>query len=347
MSTGYIYHPIFLEHDYPGHPENAGRLERTMEALWETGVLDRLIQIEPRPATEDELMQVHIPAHVRRVREVAQRGGGHLDHDTYVAPRSYDAACMAAGGLIAAVDAVLDGEIENGFALLRPPGHHATPSRGMGFCLFNNVAVAARYALTKPQIERVFIADFDVHHGNGTQDAFERDADIFYFSVHEYPFYPGTGYWSEMGKGAGRGTVLNVPLPAGVGDEGYRRVFRELVWPAARRFRPDLMLVSAGYDAHWQDPLAMMMLSLTGYADLARMLRDMAGELCQGRLLFALEGGYDLGVLTHGILNTFHILMHDETIVDPYGPVAGEEKRIDEIIGKLRDAHDLSDSFAM
>ena len=342
MATGYVYHPIFLEHNWPHHPENARRLEYTMDVLRQSGVLDRLVQVEPRPATVEELERVHTPAHVEQVRQVAERGGGHLDADTYVNARSYDAACMAAGGLLAAVEAMMAGEIENGFALLRPPGHHATPSRGMGFCLFNNVAVAARHALAQPGIERIFIADFDVHHGNGTQDIFERDPQVFYFSTHEYPFYPGTGHWSEVGRGEGEGTVLNVPLPAGVGDAGYARVFRELVWPLARRFQPDLMLVSAGYDAHWQDPLAMMLLSLTGYAHLARELVGMAQELCQGRILFALEGGYNLDVLANGILNAFYALLGESTVSDPLGAAHADELDIGAMLSRFRDVHGLS-----
>jgi len=341
MSTGYVYHPIYLEHNLPSHPENARRLERIMDLLRESGVLEWLVPVEPQPATEEELQQVHTPALVARVRQMAERGGGHLDPDTYVNSRSYDAAVMAAGGLIAATDAILEGRIDNGFALVRPPGHHATPSQAMGFCLFNNVAIAARHALTHPDIERVFIADFDVHHGNGTQDIFETDPQVFYFSTHEYPFYPGTGHWSETGRGKGEGTVLNVPLPAGVGDRGYLRVFRELVWPLVRRFDPDLIFVSAGYDAHWQDPLAMMRLSLTGYAQIARELVQMAEELTAGRILFTLEGGYHLDVLAHGVLNTFYALLGEGTVSDPLGPAPWEEPDIGELIARLRNLHGI------
>ncbi len=341
MPTGYVYHPVYLEHNLPSHPENARRLERIMALLEETGTLARLTPIEPRPATEEELQRVHTSTLVAQVRRVAERGGGHLDPDTYTNARSYEAALMAAGGLLAAVEAVLAGRIDNGFALVRPPGHHATPARAMGFCLFNNVAVAARHALTFPSVQRVFIADFDVHHGNGTQEIFEADPDVFYFSTHEYPFYPGTGHWTETGIGAGKGTVLNVPLPAGVGDEGYLRVFRELAWPLARRFRPDLILVSAGYDAHWQDPLAMMRLTLTGYAQIARELVRMARELCDGRILFTLEGGYHLDVLAHGVLNTFYALLGEETVSDPFGAPQASEPDISDLIQRVKEVHNL------
>jgi acetoin utilization deacetylase AcuC-like enzyme len=340
MATGYVYHPIYLEHNQPGHPENARRLERIMGALREAGVLEQLTPVEARPATEEELARVHTPAHIAQVRRVAERGGGHLDPDTYMNARSYNAAVMAAGGLLALVEAVVEGRVRNGFALVRPPGHHALPDRGMGFCLFNNVAVAARHAQTLPGIQRVFIADIDVHHGNGTQAVFEADPTVFYFSTHEYPYYPGTGHWRERGIGEGEGSVLNVPLPAGVGDRGYLRVYEELVWPLARRFRPDLILVSAGYDSHWQDPLAMMQLSLGGYARIARELVAMAEELCARRIVFTLEGGYHLDVLAHGVLNAFYALLGEETVSDPFGPpFPASEPDIGPLLARLKEQH--------
>ena len=341
MTTAYVYHPLYLEHSLPHHPENAIRLQRIMGALKEAGLLERLVEVEPRAATEEELARVHTPGYIRLVQRLADGGGGHLDPDTYVRPRSYEAARMAAGGLLAMVEAMLEGGVTNGFALVRPPGHHAMADRGMGFCLFNNVAVAAQHALTFPQVERVLIADFDVHHGNGTQEAFEADPRVFYFSTHEYPFYPGTGHWSERGRGAGEGTVLDVPLPAGVGDAGYARVYEELAWPLARRFRPDLILVSAGYDAHWQDPLAMMRLSLTGYAHLVQELVAMAEELCAGRLLFTLEGGYQLDVLSLGGLNTFYALIGQGTVADPLGRPGEGEPDIDGLLERLKHLHGL------
>ncbi|RLC89616.1 MAG: histone deacetylase, partial [Chloroflexi bacterium] len=257
-------------------------------------------------------------------------------------PRSFDAALMAAGGVVRAVEAVLTGEVANGFALVRPPGHHATATRAMGFCLFNNVAVAARAALTGGQVERVLIADFDVHHGNGTQDTFAADPAVFYFSSHQYPYYPGSGNWNETGNGPGEGTLLNVPLPAGVGDAGYAQVFAELVWPLAERFRPDLILVSAGYDAHWSDPLAMMNLSLTGYAWLGRELVRMAEQLCAGKIVFTLEGGYQLDVLAYGVLNAFYAMLGEETIADPLGPSSRSERSIETLIAKLKQVHGLN-----
>jgi acetoin utilization deacetylase AcuC-like enzyme len=342
MDTAYVYDPIYLEHDLPSHPENARRLKRILSMLEDEGVLARLRSLEPRPATAEELQRVHTSEYIERVRRKAQAGGGYLDPDTYVSLRSFDAAVMAAGGVVRVVEAVLAGEVANGFALVRPPGHHATATQAMGFCLFNNVAVAARAVLSREGVERVFIADFDVHHGNGTQDAFADDPAVFYFSTHQYPHYPGTGFWSETGYGAGEGTVLNVPLPPGVGDAGYAQVFAELVWPLAERFQPDLILVSAGYDAHWSDPLANMNLSLTGYTWLERELARIAEQLCDGQIVFTLEGGYQLDVLACGVLNAFYVMLGEDTIADPLGPSPRPERPVDALVARLREVHGLN-----
>lgn len=342
MDTAYVYDPIYLEHDLPSHPENARRLKHILNILEEEDVLARLTLLEPHPATAEELQRVHTPAHIERVRRVAQAGGGHLDPDTYVAPRSFDAALMAAGGVVQAVEAAIAGDIANGFALVRPPGHHATAARAMGFCLFNNVAVAARSAVVEGKAKRIFIADFDVHHGNGTQDTFADDPAVFYFSTHQYPYYPGTGHWREMGHGAGEGTVLNVPLPPGVGDAGYAQVFDELVWPLAERFGPDLVLVSAGFDAHWNDPLAQMNLSLAGYAWIERELVRIADQLCEGRIVFALEGGYQMDVLACGVLNGFYAMMGEDIVTDPYGPSPHPERPVDTLIAHVKEVHGLN-----
>ncbi len=342
MNTAYVYDPIYLAHDLPSHPENARRLQRILEVLEGEGMLERLTCLEPRPATVEELERVHTPDLIARVRQMAQSGGGNLNPDTYVAPRSYDAALMAAGGLVRAVEAVLAGEIDSAFALVRPPGHHATPSQALGFCLFNNVAVAARAALAEGWAERIFIVDFDVHHGNGTEAVFADDPAVFYASTHQYPFYPGTGHWSETGSGAGEGTVLDVPLPPGVGDAGYAHIFSDLVWPLAQRFDPDLILVSAGYDAHWNDPLAQMNLSLSGYAWLGQELVDMAAQFCEGRIIFTLEGGYQLDVLACGVLNAFYAMLGEKSIADPFGPSPYPERPVDELIVRLRELHGLN-----
>jgi acetoin utilization deacetylase AcuC-like enzyme len=248
---------------------------------------------------------------------------------------------VAAGGLVDAVEAVLNGRMDNAFAMVRPPGHHALTSRGMGFCLFNNVAVAARYALEEKGLERILIVDFDVHHGNGTQDSFYEESSVLYFSTHQYPYYPGTGHWREIGKGEGQGYTANVPLPGGVGDEGFQLIFDELLYPLAERYQPQLILVSAGYDSHWDDPLAMMGLTITGYANLARTLKAMADDFCGGKIAFTLEGGYHLEVLSHSILNALKVLLGDEDIVDPLGPSPRPERSIDDLLVQLKGLHRL------
>jgi acetoin utilization deacetylase AcuC-like enzyme len=344
MPTGVVYHPVYLEHDLRGHPESRQRLKSVLRVLEERGMWPRLTAVEALPVSPERLYRAHEPRYVEQVQRLAERGGGHLDMDTYVGSASYDAALMAAGGLVEATRAVLDGEVDNAFALVRPPGHHALRSRGMGFCLFNNVAVAAHYALAERDIERVLIFDFDVHHGNGTQDEFESDPATMYISTHQYPHYPGTGHWNEAGRGAGEGSIVNVPLGAGVGDEGFARILTEIVEPAAWRFQPQLMLISAGYDAHWDDPLAYLQLSIGGYTHIARALKELAEELCEGRLVITLEGGYHLEALSYSVLNTFAVLLGDENwqVVDPLGPSPRPERSVDDVIQRVGQVHRLT-----
>jgi acetoin utilization deacetylase AcuC-like enzyme len=342
MATGYVYDPIFLEHNLAGHPENRERLLGILALLEEKDALQGLTQVAATPIAMEQLTRAHSPAYVEQVRRLAESGGGYLDPDTYVGSGTYDAALAAAGGLVNAVLATLRGEIDNAFALLRPPGHHAAKSRGAGFCIFNNVAVAARAALAEEGVERVLIADFDVHHGDGTQALFYDDPAVLFFSTHQYPHYPGTGHWSERGQGAGEGTTINVPLPPGVGDEGFRRIYDEVLTPAARRYRPQLILVSAGFDAHWDDPLAGMSLSIQGYADLVRRLIELAGELCGGRIAFTLEGGYRKVVLPYAVLNALRLLSGHGEVEDPLGPAPDRRERdIDKLLAQVKDVHGL------
>jgi len=341
MTTGYVFHPIYLEHNIPGHPERRERLQRIMGSLESSGTLARLTLIEATPLDLELLSAVHDQNYIKRVEMVAESGGGMLDPDTYVNTHSYEAALMAAGGLINAVEAVLSGQVDNAFALVRPPGHHALRDRGMGFCLFNNVALAAQYAIERHGLSRILIVDFDVHHGNGTQDAFYERDDVLYFSTHQYPHYPGTGHWKERGQGKGEGYTVNVPLPYGVGDEGYAQAFEEIVLPMARRYNPELILVSAGYDAHWADPLASMRLSTAGFHRLTTILVSLAEELCQGHLVLTLEGGYDLSALSHSVLATFAALGREEA-EDPLGPAPGRSPSIDDLLQNVKGVHHLT-----
>jgi acetoin utilization deacetylase AcuC-like enzyme len=339
MATGYVFDDIFTKHDLPGHPESAHRLFAVMDYLGKNDLLARLSHIPSRPATREELMRCHHPRHIERVEEISRRGGGMLDADTYTNPFSYEAAVRAAGGLVDLTAAVLNGDLDNGFALVRPPGHHATPIRAMGFCLFSTVAIAARAARFEQGLERVAIVDFDVHHGNGTQDVLIEDPTALFISSHEYPYYPGTGAIDEIGQGQARGTTVNIPLSMGVGDEGYKRLYSELVFPILRRFQPELMLVSAGFDAHWDDPLANIGLSLTGYHWLCQSLINLAAELCQGRIVFTMEGGYNLDVLALGVGNVFRALLGDTNIDDSIGPSPWPEPDVSALLARLKTIH--------
>ncbi len=341
MSTACLYSPVFLEHEEEDHPESPERLREIMRVLKDSALLPRLKPIDPIQATDAQIVSVHTAQHLQRVKEIVGRGGGHFDSDTYANARSLDAARLAAGAVVRAVDAVMAGEVDNAFALVRPPGHHATRTRAMGFCLFNNIAIGAQHALDQHHLERVLVADYDVHHGNGTQDIFYRTPRVLYFSTHQYPYYPGTGNWTDIGEGAGEGFTINVPLAPGVGDEGYQRIFDDLLYPAAERYRPQLVLVSVGYDAHWRDPLAMENLSLAGYASLAKTMAELARDFCNGRLVYVLEGGYDLEVCASGVANTFHALLGDTEISDPVGPAPRPGSDIGEYVEQLRGVHRL------
>jgi len=342
MKTACVYDPLYLEHDWPEHPENKLRLSQTMKYLRDSGVLARLETLPARDASNEELAAVHRPSYIARIHAAAEGSGQWWDADTYLRPHSYAAAVRAAGGVLAAVEAVLAGTVDNAFALVRPPGHHAVADQAMGFCLFNNVAVAARYALQHHHLERVLIVDFDLHHGNGTQDAFYEEPQALYFSTHQYPYYPGTGHWQETGRGAGQGYTVNVPLPAGTGDVGLQRVFDEILVPVVQRYQPQLILASAGYDGHWTDPIGGMRLSVSGYSYLVRTLVQLAVEFCAGRLVLALEGGYSLQALPLCIAASFSMLLGDEQVQDPLGPATQGEQAVDTVIQAVKKVHGLA-----
>ena len=291
--VGYYDDPVFGEHDAgPGHPERPARLDAVRRGLREAGLVDALVRLPPREATRAELLRVHAPAHVDRVAATEGRRV-RFDADTTTGPRSYAVAVRAAGAVADAVGGVLDGGIDRAFCNVRPPGHHATRDRPMGFCLFNNVAVGAAAALARG-LARVAVIDFDVHHGNGTQEAFYADPRVLYVSSHRFPFYPGTGELSEVGEGEGRGFTVNLPMPPGLGDGDYRRAYREIVEPIGRAFDPELVLVSAGFDPHRDDPIGGMAVTPSGFAELMDVCLTVASRAARGRLVAVLEGGYDL-----------------------------------------------------
>jgi acetoin utilization deacetylase AcuC-like enzyme len=282
----------------PGHPEQPDRLVAVGQAL--RAFRDRLSRVPARPAEADEILRIHSEHHLRTVEAAAKRAPLHLDSDTYVSPRSAEVAKLAAGGAVDLARLVARGDAQCGLAAVRPPGHHAEADRAMGFCLFNNVAIAARALQQRDGLDRILIVDWDVHHGNGTQHSFEEDPSVLYLSTHQFPFYPGTGDAAEVGRGRGEGSTVNVPMPAGCGDAEYIGVFQRIVVPVARRFHPDMILVSCGFDAHRDDPLASMEVTGDGYGAMTRILRALADDLCGGRLVFVLEGGYSPAGLRDG-----------------------------------------------
>jgi acetoin utilization deacetylase AcuC-like enzyme len=326
MKAGLVYDPIYLEHDTGDHIENSQRLVAAMSYLKETGIKEKLTCLSPRPASLKELEMIHTTEYISYVKSKAEKGGGWLDPDTVMSPKSYEAALYAAGGFMVAVEAVSKVEVDSAFALVRPPGHHALRDRAKGFCIFNNMAIAAKFALSKFSLNRILIADFDVHHGNGTQDAFYADPKVLYFSTHQYPFYPGTGWMDETGTGEGQGTTVNFPMAAGWGDEEYLRAFNEVLVPVARRFQPQLILVSAGFDTHWADPLAMIRVSVKGFAQMVMVLKELAAELCQERLVFTLEGGYNLQVVASSVKAVFDVLLGNSEVDDPLGKASMARK---------------------
>jgi acetoin utilization deacetylase AcuC-like enzyme len=300
MTTAIIHHPVFEQHDTgAGHPESPERYAVVMTALrGDAELWPRLKEVEAQPAPRGDVQACHTPQHFKHVERAVSEGLGYLDADTVVSLRSLDAALRAAGGACRAVDLVLSGEVQNAFLPARPPGHHATSERAMGFCLFNTAAVAARYAQRHhPEVERVAVLDWDVHHGNGTQGIFYDDPTVFFFSAHQYPWYPGTGARGETGTGRGRGYTLNVPLRARTPAAEHRRAFESALEEIGSKFRPDLVIVSAGFDSHAGDPLGQLLLEDEDFVALTRAAKSWAREACGGRLVSCLEGGYDLSTL--------------------------------------------------
>jgi acetoin utilization deacetylase AcuC-like enzyme len=330
--------PLYLRHSNgPGHPESPERLEAIDRLLASFPLRDRLEDLPARDAQFEELAWVHSPEYIRAIEQTRQRPFTVLDPDTAANSQSYEAALRAAGGVLAAVDAVLDGKLGGAFALVRPPGHHAEADRAMGFCLFNNVAVAAAYGLNRRGLKRVLVVDWDVHHGNGTMHAFYDRPEVLYFSIHQYPHYPGTGTVQEIGGGRGTGYTVNVPLPGGQGDDDYLAVFEQVLLPVAGEYAPQLVLVSAGFDVHRDDPLADMRVSSEGFGELTGALRKLTEESCPGRLAFALEGGYDRQALSEGVASVLTALLEEKPGPGPErAPAADSATR--QVIAAVRGA---------
>ncbi len=298
--AGIVYHDDYLLHGIDCHPERKERLEAVIRLLAKEGLLAELVTVEPQPASAEEIAAVHDPAYIDMIQKACSAGIRRLDADTYLNRHTYATALLAAGGGLKALDLVLQGEGPF-FVLARPPGHHAVPGAGMGFCIFNNIALAAKIALSKYKLEKILIVDWDVHHGNGIESIFYDDPSVLYFSVHQSPAFPGTGDVRALGQGFGRGFNINCPLPPGLTDGDYARLFLEILLPVACRFKPQLILVSAGQDAHRRDPLAGMNLTLAAYRWMAGRLMELAAAYCPGRLLFFLEGGYNLQALAESV----------------------------------------------
>ena len=309
MDAAIVWSADYELHDTGGHPEGADRATEIVTHLRTLDLWEDLTVVAPRPATREDLLLVHTEALVDRVRRIAEAGGGEMDHETLVSARSYDVALLAAGGVLTAIGQWDEGRVA--FALVRPPGHHATPDRSMGFCLFNNVAVAARTLLARG-LERVAIVDWDVHHGNGTQAAFYDEPRVLFCSLHQWPLYPGSGWFTECGEREGEGFTVNVPLPAGCVDGDYAGALEQVVEPIVDQFAPQALLVSAGFDPHAHEQLASLQMSEDGFAAMALRLLRLAQRCAGGRLALVLEGGYDRAATSRSVAAVLRALMTEE-----------------------------------
>jgi len=331
--TGVVIDTRMLEHQPGmGHPERPERLRVLIDRFASGG---DLVRLSARPAREDEIARVHAPALIERVAATAQCPYAVFDPDTRASAGSWDAARLAAGALLELCDAVLDGQVDNGMAMVRPPGHHAEYDRAMGFCLFNNVAIAAAH-LRARGVARIAIVDWDLHHGNGTQHLFARDPTVLYISTHQYPFYPGTGAVEEVGEGPGAGYTFNLPFPPGFGDAEFGRAFDELVVPLLRQFRPEFVLVSAGFDCDARDPLGLLQVTPAGFARMARACLHAAQDTAGGRLAAVLEGGYDLTAITEGVEAVLEVFRGRESLPPLQ---TGDARSLDRLATRVRVVH--------
>ena len=319
FKTGLVYSDRYQHHNTGhNHPERPARVSFVYEFLKKSDIFKDLVLISPKPATLKQIKAVHSKYYIEHVQRSCSEGQHMLDSvDTAISSDSYEVALLAAGGAIQLVDAVMKGKVRNGFALVRPPGHHAEMEKALGFCIFNNIAIAAKHLQEKYGLKRILIIDWDVHHGNGTQHTFEEDPSVFFFSVHQYPYYPGTGNERETGRGAGERTTLNVPLSAGAGDLEYKHVFEEIFYPKASHFKPEFILISAGFDAHKTDPLAHMNLSDEIYGFFTDMALKLAHENGHERIVSVLEGGYNLDAISRSIYTHLKHLMATSHATNP------------------------------
>ena len=343
MNTALFYSPIFLEHDTgPDHPETANRLKVIIDELSRSSLLktEKCRYVEAKPASLGDLQLVHERDYIKLVEKTCASGGGILDlGDTVVSPRSCEAATLAVGALIGAVNIVLDGKAKNAFALVRPPGHHAGAYYALGFCLFNNVAVAASHLLRRRNLERVLILDIDAHHGNGTQEIFYNTNKVLYISLHEDPKgFPGTGFIDEIGEGPGIGYTVNVPFPFRIRDAMYQRAFDEIVVPISSQFKPQFVLVSVGFDGHYTDPVGMLSLSMKGYEEIFTKIVNLAAQLCDGKLVAALEGGYSLNFLGKMVTAAVAKMANASYKIIDKGPAANPRavKKAEQIISSVK-----------
>jgi acetoin utilization deacetylase AcuC-like enzyme len=338
MTTAYLTHPDYVLHQVPHHPESAQRMYAIWTMLKQTGLLDKLVSITPTPVTDEQIYAVHTSAYLDLLKQGEQEEYAlEFDGDTLAMPETLRVARLSAGGVVDAVTAVLTGQADNALAVTRPPGHHAIPDRAMGFCFLNNVAIAVRHAQAIYGLERVLIVDYDVHHGNGTQDIFYDDPSVLFISTHQSPLYPHTGEIHQTGIAH---NIVNIPLPPRCGDAEYAQVFQEIVWQSAQRFQPQLIVVSAGFDAHPHDHIAHMNLSLKGYDHITRELIQMANTLCDGKIVFATEGGYHVDVLAQGVYNIAHALLGENRVSDPYR-IDPSHVDIDALVQKIKAIHQL------
>ncbi|MFN2189786.1 MAG: histone deacetylase [Candidatus Promineifilaceae bacterium] len=338
LYLGFVPSP---EHQQAGHPESPERMRAIRSLIDSSGIVDQLCEVDITKATIEQISFVHDERMIKNIERASHAGGGNIDADTYTTGESYRLALDAAGTTAAIVDHMVSNKDSRGFALVRPPGHHAERHRVGGFCLFNNAAIAARQAQYAHGLDRVLIVDLDVHHGNGTQDIFYEDPSVLYISTHQYGyfFYPGTGAVDEIGSGEGAGYTLNIPFTPGAGDYWYLKAMREIIIPRAREFSPDFIIVSVGYDAHWIDPLASERLSLSGYAALINELVHLSVELSSARIMTVLEGGYHLTALSHGVLNTIYCLLGNEIVSDPLGESPQREQDMSYLLSKVKELH--------